>query len=94
LVEGEPVTLSPDTEIQKDDLKVWMFGDTLIAEMPRKKKTGEGPDGIFRDRLKLDKKTGSLTIKSTRTEHSGLYVLQISNRETTGEIFKVAINCE
>ncbi|XP_077081639.1 uncharacterized protein LOC143735405 isoform X3 [Siphateles boraxobius] len=97
LVEGEPVTLYPDTEIQKDDLIVWMFGDedTLIAQMTGKnRETYEGTDGRFRDRLKLDKRTGSLTIKSTRTEHSGLYKLQMSssNRGTTNKRFKVAIN--
>ncbi|XP_039522228.1 uncharacterized protein LOC120475649 isoform X2 [Pimephales promelas] len=97
LVEGEPVTLHTNTEMQKDDLIVWMFGDegTRIAQMTGKKReTFGGTDGRFRDQLKLDKRTGSLTIKSTRTEHSGLYILQISNRETTGEIFKVAINLE
>ncbi|XP_077081634.1 cell adhesion molecule CEACAM3-like isoform X2 [Siphateles boraxobius] len=100
LVEGEPVTLYPDTEIQKDDVILWMFGDedTLIAQMTEKyifgRKTREATDGRFGDQLKLDKRTGSLTIKSTRTEHSGLYKLQItrSNRGTINERFKVAIN--
>ncbi|CAM4659417.1 unnamed protein product [Leuciscus chuanchicus] len=96
VVEGEPVTLYPDTEIQKDDLIVWMFGDedNLIAQMTGKtRETHEGTDGRFKDRLKLDKRTGSLTINSTRTEHSGLYKLQISSkRGATNKRFKVAIN--
>ncbi|KAK7136724.1 hypothetical protein R3I93_016928 [Phoxinus phoxinus] len=94
MVEGEPVTLHPDTEIQKDDLILWKFEDTLIAQRTGKtRETREGTDGRFRDRLKLDKRTGSLTIKSTRTEHSGLYKLQQnSSRGTTNKRFKVAIN--
>ncbi len=34
-MEGESVTLYPDTEVQKDDLILWMFGDekNLIAQM-------------------------------------------------------------
>ncbi|XDV23425.1 hypothetical protein PO909_028003, partial [Leuciscus waleckii] len=96
VVEGEPLTLYPDTEIQKDDLIVWMFGDedNLIAQMTGKtRETHKGTDGRFKDRLKLDKRTGSLTINSTRTEHSGLYKLQISSkRGTTNKRFKVAIN--
>ncbi|XP_067271622.1 uncharacterized protein [Pseudorasbora parva] len=95
--EGEPFTLYPDNEINKDDLILWTFGDedTLIAQMPEKsKKKNEGTDGRFQDRLKVDKKTGSLTISGTRTEHSGLYKLQISSssRGTTNKRFKVAIN--
>ncbi|XP_048037640.1 uncharacterized protein LOC125262809 [Megalobrama amblycephala] len=96
-VEGESVTLYPDTEVQKDDLIVWTFGyeDTLIAQMTGKtRETYEGTDGRFRDRLKLDKRTGSLTINSARTEHSGLYKLQMSSssRGTTNKRFKVAVN--
>ncbi|KAK7136726.1 hypothetical protein R3I93_016930 [Phoxinus phoxinus] len=95
IVEGEPFTLYPDTEIQKVNLIAWKFGDedTLIAQMTGKtRETHEGADGIFRDRLQLDKRTGSLTIKSPRTEHSGLYKLEMSgSRGTTKKIFNVAI---
>ncbi|XP_067260913.1 uncharacterized protein [Chanodichthys erythropterus] len=97
VVEGESVTLYPDTEVQKDYLIMWTFGyeDTLIAQMTGKtRETYEGTHGRFRDILKLDKRTGSLTINSVRTEHSGLYKLQISssNRGTTNKRFKVAVN--
>lgn len=99
VMEGQSVTLYPDTEIQKDDLIVWMFGgeDNLIAQMTGKtRETYEGTDGRFRDRLKLDKRTGSLTISNMRTEHSGLYKLQMSSssKGTTNKRFKVVINCE
>lgn len=99
VVEGESVTLYPDTEVQKDDLIVWTFGyeDIRIAQMTGKtRETYEGTDGRFGDRLKVDKRTGSLTIKSTRTDHSGLYKLQMrsSSRGTTNKTFKVAVNCE
>ncbi|XP_042611982.1 uncharacterized protein LOC109113164 [Cyprinus carpio] len=91
VMEGESVTLKPARKIKKDDLIEWLFGDreqqTLIAEI--KGKTGEiltrddVADEIFRDILKLNKTTGSLTITNTRTEHSGVYKLQI--RSSSGD---------
>uniref|UniRef100_A0A8C1SIQ6 Immunoglobulin domain-containing protein n=1 Tax=Cyprinus carpio TaxID=7962 RepID=A0A8C1SIQ6_CYPCA len=81
-MEGDSVKLQNDTEIQKDDLVLWMFGpeDSLIAR------------GKFRDRLNLDHQTGSLTITNSTTEHSGVYkLLIISSRETKYKTFKVSI---
>ncbi|XP_058616946.1 uncharacterized protein LOC131530601 isoform X2 [Onychostoma macrolepis] len=98
--EGEDVTLNPDTEIIDDSLMRWMFGDeeqqTLIAEI--KEKTGEfwiydyAAGGRFRDRLKLDTTTGSLTINNTRTTDSGVYTLEItSSRGASDQTFFVTV---
>ncbi|XP_048038395.1 uncharacterized protein LOC125263453 isoform X2 [Megalobrama amblycephala] len=92
----ESVTLNPDTEIQKDDLMLWMFGDedTLIAQI--KGQNGEiiKYDDVakvrFREKLELDKKTGSLTITKIIANHTGLYKLLIINsRGTSYKKFKV-----
>ncbi|XP_056304374.1 uncharacterized protein LOC130216499 isoform X2 [Danio aesculapii] len=99
VTEGSSVTLNPDTEIQKSDLILWMFGDedSLIAQLQKTRKTRDtfdGPDARFKKKLKLDKKTGSLTITNIKINHTGLYKLQISNssRATTSKNFKVLVN--
>ncbi len=85
VMEGDSVSLNTGvTETQKYLLIQWMFGSTRIAEVNRLTQTNstyDGPDGRYRDRLKLDQ-TGSLTITNTRTTDSGLYQLAIVNRET------------
>ncbi|ROL50583.1 CD48 antigen [Anabarilius grahami] len=86
VMEGDSVTLNSDlTEIDDEDLILWRFGtnNTLIAEINVLEDSmtvyDDGPDGRFRDRLKLDNQTGSLTITNTTTEHDGVYELLIDN---------------
>ncbi|XP_056092765.1 uncharacterized protein LOC130071873 isoform X1 [Rhinichthys klamathensis goyatoka] len=93
---GKNVTLNPDTEVQRDDLILWMFGDqdNLIAQLTGE--TGEttyaDADERFRDKLKLNKNTGSLSISDIT---SGPYNLQIiSSKRTAYRKFTVFKSCE
>lgn len=95
--EGKNVILNPETEIQRDDIIEWRFGDQdiLIAEI--RGGTGEthDDDERFRGRLRLDKRTGSLTIRNITAEKSGPYKLQISSsRGTTNKTFIVTFYCK
>ncbi|XP_048038249.1 uncharacterized protein LOC125263289 [Megalobrama amblycephala] len=96
--EGDSVTLNSDlTEMKDDDEILWMFGneETLIAEInvtaDRFTVYDDVLDGRFRDRLKLDNQTGSLTITNIKTEHAGDYklpfklVIKIFNITVYGE---------
>ncbi|XP_016085893.1 uncharacterized protein [Sinocyclocheilus grahami] len=85
-MEGDSVTLNSGlTEIMDDDLIQWKFGpvNTVIAEIIKRADSmtvyDDVLDGRFRDRLKLDKQTGSLTITNTRTIHTGHYEVEINN---------------
>ncbi len=79
--EGDSVTLKIVTETQTGDKIEWKFRTNVNLIARIKGNTSyifDGPDGIFRDRLKLDHQTGSLTITNTRTTDSGLYEAEIS----------------
>ncbi|XP_056303984.1 uncharacterized protein LOC130216117 isoform X2 [Danio aesculapii] len=84
--QGGSVTLEPDAEIERDDKIQWMFGDEKcpIAKMMKKMTGGTReityPDESIRDRLELDEKTGSLTIKNITIKHTGDYKVKISSR--------------
>uniref|UniRef100_A0A672MA82 Ig-like domain-containing protein n=1 Tax=Sinocyclocheilus grahami TaxID=75366 RepID=A0A672MA82_SINGR len=101
LMEGDSVTLYTDlTEIQKADLILWTFGSesTRIAQINRLVNKisiyDDVLDGRFRDRLKLDIQTGSLTITNTTTEHAGPYgFLQIiDGKEVTPKKFSIIVS--
>ncbi|XP_016108465.1 uncharacterized protein [Sinocyclocheilus grahami] len=97
VTEGDSVTLHNDITECKDCKVVWAFGasDTsLIGYINRNKQifsTFDGPDGRFRDRLKLDHQTGSLTITNTRTEHAGLYKLLINGAKLLTKKFNIFV---
>ncbi|XP_050959681.1 uncharacterized protein LOC127161083 [Labeo rohita] len=97
VMEGDSVTLETGvTEIQTRDLITWTFGhpETHIAQIIKEDgifSVSDGPDGRFRDRLKLDHQTGSLTITNTRTTHSGLYTLNIKSTKQTIYRFNVSV---
>ncbi len=78
--EGESVTLDPGVIIRPNYTMKWHFNDILIAEFTGDQSeicTDDQCDERFRDRLKLDHQTGSLTITNTRTTDSADYQLQI-----------------
>ncbi|XP_050958742.1 SLAM family member 9 isoform X1 [Labeo rohita] len=96
VTEGDSVTLNTDVEVQKDDRILWTFkmdnSDTLIAEIIRENNYIDDSTVAFRDRVQMDSQTGSLTIRNIRTEHSGLYKLQIyRNRIISHKSFTVAV---
>uniref|UniRef100_A0A8C2C4W7 Immunoglobulin domain-containing protein n=1 Tax=Cyprinus carpio TaxID=7962 RepID=A0A8C2C4W7_CYPCA len=94
VMKGDSVTLNTAlTDKQKDDQILWKFEGSSIARI--NKETGifsiSGDDVRFKDRLKLDKKTGSLTITNIRPEHCGHYQLDISGENETVKTFIVNV---
>ncbi|KAL1251700.1 hypothetical protein QQF64_019496 [Cirrhinus molitorella] len=78
--EGESVTLDPGEGGKANDVMTWYFNDIRIAEITGDQSkicTDHQCDEIFRDRLKVDHQTGSLTITNIRTTDSGVYKLEI-----------------
>ncbi|KAK9967109.1 hypothetical protein ABG768_001526, partial [Culter alburnus] len=82
--EGDSIFLiNRRTEMKDDDVIQWMFENTLIAEInvtaDRFTVNDDVLDGRFRDRLKLDNKTGSLTITNIGAKHHGHYILKTNS---------------
>ncbi|XP_067237027.1 muscle M-line assembly protein unc-89-like [Chanodichthys erythropterus] len=75
------------------NLMKWRFGDSrlVIAQIDRNMISYSSLTEMFEDRLKLDQ-TGSLTITDMRTNHSGLYKVEINhNSGTLNLIFRVTV---
>ncbi|KAG1946358.1 hypothetical protein F2P79_013824 [Pimephales promelas] len=97
-MEGESVTLHTDvTKIHEDDDILWKYGaeNSLIVKISKDNRIfttyDDVPDGRFRDRLKLDDQTGSLTITHTTTEHTGVYRLELNGEKLTSKTFSVSV---
>ncbi|KAI7789590.1 hypothetical protein IRJ41_010687 [Triplophysa rosa] len=94
---GESVTLNTGVQTQRGDLILWRFGDEglLIAKDDKDNKSSiYDDDEGFRGRLKLDDRTGSLTISDVRSSDSGLYKLKISSnhKQTLYKTFSVYVS--
>ncbi|KAL1252071.1 hypothetical protein QQF64_019867, partial [Cirrhinus molitorella] len=84
MMEGDSVTLNSDlTEIMYKGQIQWTFFGTAIAHFNKQANSmavyDDVLDGRFRDRLKLDNQTGSLTITDITTEHAGYYKIKINH---------------
>ncbi|KAI7790983.1 hypothetical protein IRJ41_006294 [Triplophysa rosa] len=87
--EGDSVTLSTDVnETLTDDQILWRFGpkNARIAEIYQRNPPIYDHIERFRDRLKLDSETGSLTITNISITDSGVYKLTIIR--STGTLYK------
>ncbi len=95
---GDSVTLNTDvTEVPNYTKIIWRFDDEIIARMNEVDGNPSiyyGLVAIFRDRLKLDKQTGSLTITNIRTEHIGCYSVDIKSEDAKLKTFRVTVHGE
>ncbi|XP_052394838.1 uncharacterized protein LOC127942870 [Carassius gibelio] len=98
-MEGDSVTLHTDVKTNQQEKIKWYFKDTRIAQISdylsktcTDVECNEGTER-FRDRLKLDHQTGSLTITNITNTDSGLYKLQIiSSNSITQKIFSITVH--
>jgi len=96
VMEGDSVTLNTGVEMNQQDRIRWYFNSDRIAEIMKDQSqicTDDQCEERFRDRLKLDHQTGSLTITHTTTEDSGVYKLLINSRNTE-QMFNVTVRGE
>lgn len=82
VMKGDNVTLNPDdAEIKTGDTILWKFEGSIIGKRISggSISTYDGPGGIFKEKLLLDKLTGCLTITDLTTDHTGFYQLEIKS---------------
>uniref|UniRef100_A0A8C2CFH7 Immunoglobulin domain-containing protein n=1 Tax=Cyprinus carpio TaxID=7962 RepID=A0A8C2CFH7_CYPCA len=88
VMEGDTVTLNTDITKKEHDKMLWYSEETRIALINGHLNISclyDGEDGRFRDRLKVDYKTGSLIITNITTEHAGRYEAEIIRSESSGK---------
>uniref|UniRef100_A0A8C2D3E2 Immunoglobulin domain-containing protein n=1 Tax=Cyprinus carpio TaxID=7962 RepID=A0A8C2D3E2_CYPCA len=97
VMEGDSVTLKTNvTELHGDDDIAWTYGaeKSLIVKISNEKQifsTYDVPRDRFRDRLKVDHQTGSLTIMNITTQHAGVYEQQRRGAKLSSKTFNVSV---
>ncbi|XP_026108579.1 uncharacterized protein LOC113080631 [Carassius auratus] len=94
VMEGDTVTLHTGVQMNQQDIMIWYFGEDRLAIINEdKQKICEDVEckERFRDRLKLDNQTGSLTIMNITITDSGLYKLK-NTTLNTDNIFSVTVD--
>ncbi len=97
VMEEDAVMLYTYFLINQTDRMIWFSGDNRIAIIngyQSKICTDDWCKERFRDRLKLDHQTGSLTIMNITNTDSGLYKLEIISSRNTVNIFSVTVHGE
>ncbi len=92
VMEGDSVSLESDlTEnslLAKTEKESLLYFIALINTTAGRLSTFKVLGERFRDRLKLDNQTGSLTITNITTEDAGLYILHLTNQS---KAFRVSV---
>ncbi|KAI2650769.1 Neural cell adhesion molecule L1 [Labeo rohita] len=99
VLKGDSVTLHTNITINQRDRVKWYFHDTLIAQINGDLRyictdvQCNKDNEHFRDRLKLDNRTGDLTITNISTSDAEIYQLKIfSSSGRTGNGFDVFVH--
>ncbi|XP_030643681.1 CD48 antigen-like [Chanos chanos] len=95
--EGETVTLHTGfTRLQSDDQILWSYGPEdpktkIVHSQVLRGDIKTDYSDRFRDRLQLDRQTGSLTIRNISTTDSGVYKVRIISGEVSEKSFNYTV---
>lgn len=96
MTEGDHVHLPSSFGVKSDDQILWTYNSFIIVKVEERAGINNiSTDEKFKDRLKLDSKTGSLNITNIEFKHVGIYELKINrNGPVCNKKFNVTVHGE